>query len=540
MHGERAARPGRGSGWDAIVIGAGLGGLTTAAYLTTNGLRVLVLEQYDVVGGCSQVFRRKREFEFDVGVHYLGDCGPGGAIPRVLRGVGLDGKIQFLEMDPDGFDTLQFPNFTFRVPRGWDRYLQRLIDAFPDEEAGVRKCVGTLAKIGHEVWRTAPPTSKTGVLSFAVKAPNTARWGLRSLVELYDSCALSPGVRAVISGQSGTYAAPPSRTAVSMHAGLLHHYIDGGAYYPRGGGQVLAAHLVDVITSHGGEVRTRARVERIAVDGGRATGVTLPDGESLAAPIIVSNADVKRTYLELVGRKQLPAKTVERIERYRMAVPLFCVYLGLDIDLAERIPNTNYWSYSQHIAPPGHSTMEIMTIVPPHYRFWSIKQGPAAGERYRRYPDYRSIKNEITDALVERASEVIPGLKEHIVWKEGVTPITQERYTLCSGGSCYGLEHATDQVGPRRPGPKTKIKGLYLTGHGTVWGHGVVGVMIGGVSTAGVVLGRDLRAEIKVGRVFGNPSRLRAGGPGWDALEACRRHEKKRSHGGHEPALPLA
>src|SRR5216117_519141 len=104
--------------WDAIVIGSGLGGLTAAAYLTAAGKRTLLLEQYDVVGGCSHVFRRKREWEFEVGVHYLGDCGPEGQIPTMLRGLGLDDRIDFLPMDPDGFDTLRYPDVTLRVPKG--------------------------------------------------------------------------------------------------------------------------------------------------------------------------------------------------------------------------------------------------------------------------------------------------------------------------------------------------------------------------------------------------------------------------------------
>lgn len=70
--------------WDAIVIGSGLGGLTAAAYLQTNGMRTIVLEQYDVAGGSSHVFRRKREWEFDVGLHHIGDCQPGGSIPGIL------------------------------------------------------------------------------------------------------------------------------------------------------------------------------------------------------------------------------------------------------------------------------------------------------------------------------------------------------------------------------------------------------------------------------------------------------------------------
>jgi phytoene dehydrogenase-like protein len=126
--------------WDAVVVGAGLGGLTAAAYLATNGLRTLVLEHHYVAGGNAHVFRRKalqgeRAFEFDVGVHYVGDCGPDGLIPTILRGAGLEGKIEFLEMDPDGFDTLMFPGLTFRVPKGWDRYRERLVAAFPDRPA---------------------------------------------------------------------------------------------------------------------------------------------------------------------------------------------------------------------------------------------------------------------------------------------------------------------------------------------------------------------------------------------------------------------
>ena len=92
--------------WDAIVIGAGLGGLSTAAFLATNGLRVVVLEQNQVVGGCSQVFRRAgNRYEFDVGVHYIGDCAPGGTVDRLLHGLGLEDRIEFTELDPDGFST---------------------------------------------------------------------------------------------------------------------------------------------------------------------------------------------------------------------------------------------------------------------------------------------------------------------------------------------------------------------------------------------------------------------------------------------------
>ena len=80
------------------------------------------------------------------------------------------------------------------------------------------------------------------------------------------------------------------------------------------------------------------------MDGGRVTGVRLQDGEELFTPVVVSNADIKRTYLDMVGREHLSARTVRRVDGWRMTLPFVNVYLGLDIDLADRMPNTNLFS----------------------------------------------------------------------------------------------------------------------------------------------------------------------------------------------------
>jgi phytoene dehydrogenase-like protein len=515
-----------------------------------------VLEQWDVAGGSSHVFRRRNRFEFDVGLHYIGDCEPGGVIPTILRGAGLEGRVEFLEMDPDGFDTLLFPGFQFRVPRGWDRYLDRLVATFPGDEGGLRRCVSVMRSVAEQIEDVGLPTTEERLHVLLERGPAVLEWGMRPLSDLFDACQLGAGARAVLAGQSGDHAAPPSRVAIVMHASLIHHYLKAGAYYPRGGGQVLAAHLIDVIRAHGGRVRTRARVEQILVEGGAARGVRLRGGEIVTAPVVISGADIKHTLLELVGRDRLAQETVQRTEGYRMALPLFTAYLGLDIDLCEHMPNTNYFAhptldvessyssvyeggmpdqpsvflssasvkdpYTSHIAPPGHSTIEVMTIVPPDYAFWNVERGPYDGARYSKLNDYRAVKERLVDEMIERATEVIPAIEGHIVWREASTPLTQERYTLASGGSCYGIELATDQSGPMRPRPQTEIAGLFLTGASTMTGHGIVGVMRGGVSTAGAVLGRDLLAEIEAGAVLGDSSLLTAGGAGWDPLKASR------------------
>jgi len=319
---------------------------------------------------------------------------------------------------------------------------------------------------------------------------------------------------------------------------------------------VLPAHLVDVVRSNGGEVRTRAGVQRILVEDGAAAGVRLTTGEEHRAPVVISNADLKRTYLEMVGEEHLSPQTVARVRQYRMALPLFCVYLGLDIDLSERMPNTNYLYYSSFdieglyqdcfegrvpsdltlfmtvasvkdphtkvIAPEGHSSVQIMTPVPADYSFWGVEDGPAAGEKYHRNPRYQAMKQRLTEMLVDGAEQVIPGIKEHIVWQEAATPVSQEHFTFSTGGTSYGIELAVDQFGPARPSPKTEIEGLFLAGASTVFAHGIAGTLRGGVGTASAVLGRDLWGDVAAGKVFGDPAKLTGGGPGWDPWEASR------------------
>lgn len=546
--------------WDAIVIGSGMGGLTTAAYLAANGKRTLVLEAGEVLGGCTHVFRRK-QFEFEVGVHYLGDCGTDGAIPTMLRGVGCDDRIDFLPMDPDGFDTIVYPEVTVKVPRGWDAYLANLVAAFPADADGLSKFIGVLRALGEATDRITSPDSNRGTLLLAARAGAAAMWAMQPLGRLLDACQLSIGARSVLSSQA-SYLSPPHRAATLVHAGFLHNYIRDGGWFPAGGGQVFAAHLASVVRAHGGDWRTHARVGRILVEHGRVTGVRLEDGERIDANVVVSNADIKRTFLELVGRDNLPWWALRRVDGLRMSLPLFNVYLGLDVDLRGQMPVTNYFSYPilepseiafgllerageltepqitdlysktpgfvsvqsvkdpqcTRIAPPGFTNLEIMTAAPADYRFWGIETGPYDGGRYRRGSKYLARKDEFTEVLIDRAAVVIPHLREHIVWQEAASPITQERYTLSSDGVSYGIDLSWHQFGPLRPSPRTRIKGLFLTGASTSWGPGVEGAMASGVGAAGAVLGRNLGAEIRAGRVYGDASSLPDIAADWDPL----------------------
>ena len=280
--------------WDAIVIGGGIGGLSTAAFLATNGQKVLLLEQYNVVGGCSHVFRRKRQWEFDVGIHYIGDCGEKGQLTTMLKSLGLKDRIQFALMDSTGYDTVITPNHRVKIPYGWDNYLNNLIQAFPNEEKGLRQFIDIISRIGMAIDRSRTPASLWGTTKFAFNAGSASIWAMMPVSKLLDYCRLSTQARTVVSVQFGQYGCIPSRAPVVLHAGLLQNYINGGAWYPLGGGQVLAGNLVEVIEAHGGVVRTQTKVNKILIQNNKVQGVRLEDGEEFVTSTIVSAADIKK------------------------------------------------------------------------------------------------------------------------------------------------------------------------------------------------------------------------------------------------------
>lgn len=549
---------------DVVVIGSGLAGLTAAAYLATNDRSVVVLEQHDVAGGCSQTFQRKNRWRFDVGFHYIGGVRTG-EMARLLRGLGLDDRIDFAELDRDGFDTLVFPDLEFKVPAGWDAYTDRLVETFPYEEDGIREVTGVLRRSIEELRRVGIPRADTDFAEYARLAPTVVGWGMRSLTELYDEHYLSEQARGILTAQAGDYATPPSRTPVLMHAGLIDHYMQDGAFYIKGGGQELVGQLVELIHAHGGRVRTRAEVSRIRTEEGaggrhRVTGVELAGGEEIAANQVIATGDIKHLFAELLDPVAVPAETREKVAGYRMATPLVNVYLGLDFDISERMPATNYWLHTRYDqeayyepvaegrldedppvyissasakdpggrghAPEGCSTIELMTWATADPQAWGVRDEDEHG-RYSRQPSYRGAKELITERLIDRAEEHLGPLREHILWKEAATPITQTRYTLSSGGSCYGIELATDQFGPLRPGHRTEVDGLILGGVSSRTGHGIVAAMSGGFECAAIALDRDLRAELAGGATFGDPDRLTTHLPGWDPLEASRRLQEK-------------
>ncbi len=328
--------------WDSIVVGSGLGGLSAAAYLAAAGRRVLLLERYTTLGGSSHVFGRRGKWEFDCGVHYMSHCGPGGIVNDMMRGLGLDDRISWLPMDQSGFDRIIAPGFELATPVGWDAYLVSLLDTFPDEQRSVRRFHGIMRRIGEAHDRNDMDTT-AGVARWAARAGRAAPFMALPYAATLAACRFSPRTTMALSVQCGALGSSSSVLPTAAMAGFFQDYVGTGSFYPKGGGQILAAGYAEVITANGGTIRTNSEVEKITVVDNTATGVRLTDGEVIASKTVVSDADIIKTFTDLVGLDRLPRRFARRVQKWRMSRPLINGFFGVEIDLSDR-PNSNYFA----------------------------------------------------------------------------------------------------------------------------------------------------------------------------------------------------
>ncbi|HCH65418.1 MAG: FAD-dependent oxidoreductase [Deltaproteobacteria bacterium] len=524
---------------DVAIIGAGLGGLMTAARLAKQGRQVAVFDGHYVAGGCATMFARHTRngtYRFDIGLHYVGDCGPDGTIPRLLRDVGIE--LDWIEMSPDGFDVAVLPGLRFPIPSNRDVYRDRLVELFPRETRGIDRYVRVLKEVNHiaefmEAQKDAG--KKAGPLNFlwniAAHGRLLPRYQSATVADLLDDCTQDPMLRAVLLTQTGDYGVPPSRASALLHCGLANHYFKG-AYYPRGGGQVIADQLCEVIEGHGGTIHLRRPIDRILVEKGQAVGVqTAPrrqDPKPVRAKAVVSNADLIHTLDDLLPRESVPQDWQARRAKLEMGGAIFITCLGIEGDLAAHgMGAHNEWCFDSpdvegiytdiaggridprcayitsaslkdpHTgghAPPGVQTVEVMTIVPAKPEHWGITEAQVQDGSYRKVPEYLEKKRVVEDGCIRWLDEQHPGLAEKVVFRESATPATQTRYTRAAGGTGYGLAATPEQFMDKRPGSRGPIPGLYLAGASTRSGHGIVGALSSGKVAAhrvGTALGSE-------------------------------------------------
>jgi phytoene desaturase len=474
----------------AIVIGSGFGGLAAAIRLSCKGYRVQVLEKLDAPGGRAYVHRQDG-FTFDAGPTII-------TAPQLLEelwtlcGKRFDDDITLKPMEP--FYRLRFDDGSWFDYSGDEATMRREIARFnaadlPGYERFVAEADQAyrlgFEELGHKAF------NRVGDLLAAV--PNMLR--MRAWETLYTMVARhirDPKLRVVFSFHPLLIGGNPfSVTRVYSLINTLERRF--GVHWAMGGTHALVRGLVKLLDGRGVPVRCNAPVTRITVEKGRATGVMLANGETLAADVVVSNGDAAWTYRELIEPRHRRHWTDKRIESRRYSMSLFVWYFGTDRrwedvphhmimlgpryrelldDLFTHLRVADDFSLYLHrpsasdpgVAPPGCDAFYVLSPVP---HLGSGTDWQAEAERYR-----QKIQQHLE-------ATVLPGLGQHIVSSRLMTPQDFHDRLWSWQGAAFGMEPILLQSAWFRPHNRSEdISNLYMVGAGTHPGAGVPGALM--------------------------------------------------------------
>ena len=500
--------------YDTIIIGSGMGGLATAAILSKEGQKVLVLERHYTAGGFTHIFKRKG-YEWDVGIHYIGEVQRENSLLKKLFDYVTDSQLKWADMG-EVYDRIIIGDQRFDLVKGVKNFKKQMISYFPEEEQAINTYVDLVFKAvktskNYYISKAISPFLNTLIGSFLKKpfykfSDKTTDDVLRSLTQ-------NETLIKVLTGQYGDYGLPPKQSSFSMHASVARHYFDGGSF-PVGGSSQIVKTIDPVIEAAGGTILVSAEVEQVIVENNTAVGVRMKDGKIIRAKNIVSNAGIMTTY-----NKLLPSETVKKhhlkaqLQKVKPSVAHASLYIGLEGSPEElQLPKTNYWIYpekgdhdtcvknylndlSQPFPVvylsfpsakdpdwsnryPGKSSIDIITLLPYEpFEKWADTSWKKRGEKYE------AMKKEITDRLFRELYKQLPQLQGKVNCHELSTPLTTQHFVNYQKGEVYGLNHNPSRFRQSFLKPKTPIKKLYLTGQDIVTA-GVGGALFSGVLTS--------------------------------------------------------
>ncbi|MEW6587484.1 MAG: NAD(P)/FAD-dependent oxidoreductase, partial [Nitrospirota bacterium] len=500
---------------DVIIVGSGMGGLTCGALLAKNGLNTMIVEQHFKPGGYVTSYKRDG-FLFDV-VHVIGGLRDGAPLERIFSYLGLNDKIRFVEVEK----TFRFvyPDVTIDCYTDMYKYEQELFDNFPGEKEGIHRYIRTSKRIWEEILNSYYRPHVLQLLSYPVRFPNLVRFRNKTHQEFLDTFFRNEKLKEILGSGWGYLGLNNPRISALYLIGMYMSYHHGGAWHPVGGYQSMSDAFAQCFRENGGILRLKTKVKRILVENNRAVGVELDDGEQLRARCVISNADTKRTFLDLVGEERLEKGFPERVKRLQQSVSGFVVHLGVRMELPEDlhcgcvmyfpdygIAEDQFRSAARNeiVTAPGKfgvglsvATLKDPGLAPAGCHALDIIYMPAPyGYEHNWMREdrtkYNELKEKTADTLIGAAEKLIPGLSRHIVVKDINTPLTYERYTSATEGGWYDSACTPGQSLRNRMTAKTPVRNLYLTGAKSFPGPGMFGAIQSGLFTADIILNGKL------------------------------------------------
>ncbi len=496
--------------YDAIVIGSGMGGLATASILAQLGKqRVLMLERHFKLGGFTHSFRRK-DYEWDIGVHYIGEMQPG-ALTRGMMNFVTRCGVKWTPMSSP-FEKFMFPGESFDVSSDPNEFQSDLIKRFPAERTAIVRYFKDVR--AAQGWSIRWFVSKV----FPDFIAKPMLWPGKQLVSMTTTEYLTqhfrdPLLRGILAAQWPDYGTPPGESAFGVHATVTADYFHGG-FYPIGGSREIAKHACAAVTDHGGKCLINHEVSRLLVEGDRVVGVTAKHkGREITfkAPIVISNAGGVTTFGKLAPPNTCLVER-ERVARLKNGTSAIILFVGLNDDPRKHgFRDCNYWLYSHvdhdtrtprrqgdadgpidgafvsfgSLRNPGQEPHTAQVISFCTADEWAEFEGT---QWMRRGEAYEQKKARYSEKLLAYAEQFLPGFRNLVAFHELSTPLTVKSFTGHWDGAIYGQNFDINRLFRDNWPITCSLRNLYLTGS-DVGTSGVNGALMGGAMTAAKVLG---------------------------------------------------
>ena len=503
----------------AVVIGAGMAGLTASAYLAQAGHDVTIYEQFSEPGGVTATLRQDG-YGWDLGPLILEGFGPGDRGTEVLEELGVAERVHTAREDRG----LVVPDFALWKPAEyggpyWRR--ERLAQLFPEEHQNLMHYYRFYDQVLDLMSLIRQSERAGGLEAFWLKLRSAlafqplkryAGWNARQLMEAFFQ---QEAIRTVLTAIVADFVTKPSEfPALGVPSIHLETAFDKripaypgkrsartGFFYILGGCQSLVQAVMGALKESHGQIVTGATVERIVLENGRARGIVLGDGRVEKADLVIASGGARETFFGLVGREHLPAEWIQNIERCRLMESVFMVHIGIDFDPRpyqpaalcyyygshdleggiERLRNGEYHEgkegfliyvpslHSPELAPAGKHAVTVYTIAPNH-----LREG-----------DWQERREEYADKLLAEAESYVPGLRANTQTRVILTPEDFRSRVRQQHHSFGGIPPV---IGNQSPSHRTPIPGLWFIGSQSESGGGVMNVMVGGRKAAKMIL----------------------------------------------------
>jgi prolycopene isomerase len=492
--------------YDAVVIGAGIGGLSCGALLAQTGRSVLVVEADEQPGGFARNLT-EGGYDFDLALHVImsleteGPFGEG-LLHAVLRQLGVEAEVEHVALDP--FYAVQLEDERVVLPGAREAHVAALAQIGSDDARSVAALFDAYDQAYREFLTVPISLRLRDLLQMPMRTPLLFTKRKATLAKLLDTRIQDPKVRNVHTALWPYIGLPASRMALVPYGAMMASYVGEGAFYCRGGFQTLANALATGLTRHGGELLLGTKVRKIVIQNRRVIGVTLESGQRVDASDVVSAGDVRRTFDELIDPDHVPKRYQRKLARQTPSMSACLLHLGTDLDaralLEAQITIVAPYSSEESYERSRRGSVGGVSITVPTWT--DPERAPAdehtvviaaavpieCGER----PPWDDGK--VASEMLAMAERALPGLASHVTFASGrdTGGGLRPRYL----GPIYGWALEPKQAAAYRLPHETPFQGLWLCGHWTQPAGGIWGVVASGIQTARLMAERNVHGGL--------------------------------------------